>query len=89
MNFLGTKAKYDIVYFKYFLKYVYLSRIHIINTGECLYFYISLYVARPFTNPNFGITGTSEMVPTSFVSKSSADGCVEIEMQTSVYMLEG
>jgi hypothetical protein len=35
--------------------------------------YLSLYIARPFTNGNFGITGTSKMVRTPFVSKSSVD----------------
>jgi hypothetical protein len=52
----GTKEKYDIAYFKYLTKYVYLSRIHIINSGTWFYFYLSLYVA-PFTDGNFGITG--------------------------------
>jgi hypothetical protein len=56
----GTKVKYDIVYFKYFTKYVYLSRIHI-NSGTWLYFYLSLYVARPFTNGNLRIAGSSEI----------------------------
>jgi hypothetical protein len=52
---------------------MFMSRIYIINGGTWLYFYLSLYVARSFTNANFGITGTSEMVSTSFVSKSSED----------------
>jgi hypothetical protein len=77
-----TKEKYDIVYFKYFTKYVYLSRIHnITNSGTWLYFYISVYVARLFTNGNFGIrsTGASEMVHTSVVSKCSVDGPIHFK----------
>jgi hypothetical protein len=60
LNILRTKEKYD-VYFKYFTKYFYLSRIHIINSGTWLCFHLSLYVARPFTNGNFGIAGASEI----------------------------
>jgi hypothetical protein len=77
-NVWGTKEKYDIVYFKYFTKYVYLSRIHIINSGTWLYFCLSLHVARLFTNGNFGIPGASEIF--------ALDLCL---MQTSIYMLEG
>jgi hypothetical protein len=60
LNIFGTKEKYDIVYFKYCTKYVYLSRIRI-NSGTWIYFYLYLYVARPFTYGNFGITGASEI----------------------------
>jgi hypothetical protein len=37
MKYFWNKGKYDIVYFKYFTKYVYLFRIHIINSGTWLY----------------------------------------------------
>jgi hypothetical protein len=56
IKYEGKKEKYN-VYFKYVTKYVYLSRIHIINSGTRLYFYLYLYVAGPFTNGNFGNTG--------------------------------
>jgi hypothetical protein len=39
----------------------FMSRIHIINSGTWLYFSLPLYVARSFTNANFGITGASEI----------------------------
>jgi hypothetical protein len=67
------------VYLKYFTKYVYLPRIHIINSGTWLYFYLSLYVARPFTNGNFGTTGASDIVPAPFVSKYNADGPIRLK----------
>jgi hypothetical protein len=73
MKHIRNKGKIRTAYFKYFTKYVYLSRIHIVNSCTWLYFYLSLYVARSFTNGNFGITGASEMVPTPFVSISSVD----------------
>jgi hypothetical protein len=68
---------------------MFMPRIHIINSGTWLYFYLSLHVARPFTNANFGIPGASEMVPMTIVSKSSVDGSADVDMQTSTYMLEG
>jgi hypothetical protein len=61
MKYIRNKGKYDIVYFKYFTKYVCLPPIRIINSGTWLYFYLSLYVARPFTNGNFGITGARDI----------------------------
>jgi hypothetical protein len=47
--------------------------------GSLYFFFTFLYVARRLTNGDFGITGTSEVVPAPFISKSSVDGRIRFK----------